>query len=95
MKLDFARHIFQEYSDIKFKDNPSSGGGVSFYMRMDGWTDGQAGMMKLIDAFRKFANAPKNGERLCFSEFFRCVIMVRVCPSCQVEKNVLTAFRLG
>jgi len=33
-------------------------------------------MMKLIDAFRKFANAPKNGEPLCFSEFIRCVIMV-------------------
>jgi hypothetical protein len=25
MKLDFAEQIFEEYSDIKFQENPSSG----------------------------------------------------------------------
>ena len=46
------------------------------FLRADGRTDRQADMMKLIDAFRKFANAPKSGECLCFSEFIRYVIMV-------------------
>ena len=27
--------------------------------RTDGWMDGRTDMMKLIDAFRNFANAPK------------------------------------
>jgi hypothetical protein len=49
MKLEFSGQIFEKYSNIKFHENPFRGRLVS-----SGWTD----MMKLIDVFRNFANAP-------------------------------------
>jgi hypothetical protein len=61
MKLEFFRKIFENFSIIKFNENPSSGGRVVLRGRADGRTD----MIKLIVAFRGFANAPKNSEYLC------------------------------
>ena len=57
MELRFSRQIFVKYSNIKFHENPSSGGRVVLCEQTDGRTD----MTKLIDAFRNFANAPVNG----------------------------------
>jgi len=51
MNFEFPRHIFEQYSNIKFHENPSSGRRVVHAGRR---TD----MTKLIDAFRNFANAP-------------------------------------
>jgi hypothetical protein len=53
MKLEFSQQVFEKYSDSKFHENPSS---VAELFRADGRTD----LTKLIVAFRKFANAPKN-----------------------------------
>jgi hypothetical protein len=50
MKFGFSRQIFEKVSKIKFHQNPSSGSRVVAC----GQTD-----MKLIVAFRTFANAPK------------------------------------
>jgi len=35
--------------------------GAEFF-HADRWTDGRTGMKQLIDAFRNFANSPKNGS---------------------------------
>jgi len=56
MEVEFARQIFEKYSNIKFYWNPSSESRVVLCGRKDGQTD----MTKLIVAFRKVANAPKN-----------------------------------
>jgi len=56
MKLEFSRQFFEKYSNIKFLENPSSGSRVASYGENDGGTD----MMKLIVAFRNFANASIN-----------------------------------
>jgi len=47
--LEFSRQIFEKYSNINFHENPSSGSRV---VPSGGRTD----MMKLIVAFRDFAN---------------------------------------
>jgi hypothetical protein len=51
MKLEFSREIFEEHSNIKFRENPSNGSRVVPYGRRD--------MTKLIVAFRNFTNSPK------------------------------------
>jgi len=38
MKIEFARHIFEKVSNIKFHENPSGGSRVVLF----GQTDGQA-----------------------------------------------------
>jgi hypothetical protein len=53
IKLEFSRQIFEKSSNIKFHENPSSVGGELFH------ADRQTDAMKLIVAFRNFANAPK------------------------------------
>ena len=53
IKLDFSRHILEEYSNIKFLENPSSGSLVFLANRR---TD----MVKQIVASRNFETAPKN-----------------------------------
>jgi hypothetical protein len=60
VKLEFFRHNFQKYSNIKFNENPSSGSWVV----PCGQTDRRTDMMKLIVAFRSFANALKNSSFL-------------------------------
>jgi hypothetical protein len=55
MQLEFSRQIFETKSvNIDFHQNPSSGSRVVLCGQRDGRTD-----MKLIVAFRNFANAPK------------------------------------
>jgi len=48
IKIEFRLHIFENYWDIEFYENPSSG-------------RGQTDITKLIVAFRSFANTPKSG----------------------------------
>jgi hypothetical protein len=61
MKLKFSGHIFEKYSNIKFhKIRPV---GAELFLE-DGGKDGRTDMTKLIDAFRNFANAPKNHEEI-------------------------------
>ena len=56
IKPKFSRKIFEKYLAIRFHENPSSGNQAVPFGRTDGHTD----MRKLIVAFRKFSNAPKN-----------------------------------
>jgi hypothetical protein len=60
MKLEFSRRIFEEFSNMKFHENPSAGADCSMRPdgEMDGRTDRQTDMTKLIVAFRNFAKAP-------------------------------------
>ena len=60
MKLEFARHIFEKFPNMKFHENPLCGGRVRADWEIHQRTDGQTGMTKLIVVFRSFANAPKN-----------------------------------
>ena len=58
-KLEFSRHHFEKYSNIKFQENPLSRSRVVPCGRTEGRTD----MTKLIVAFHNFAKAPQNGAR--------------------------------
>ena len=60
MKLEFSRQIFAKYSNIKLNENPSSGSRDVPWRRTDRRTDRSANMMKLIVAFRNFADGLKN-----------------------------------
>jgi hypothetical protein len=53
MELELSRQLFEKYSNIKFRENSSSG-------TRDGQTDGRTDMTKLIVAFRNFANESRN-----------------------------------
>jgi hypothetical protein len=55
MKLEFSRQIFEKQSYIQSNENTSSGSRVVSCAQTNRQTD----MMKLIVAFRNFANAPK------------------------------------
>ena len=56
MKLELSRRIFDKCSNIKFHENPSSGGRVIPCRQTDKRTD----MKKLKVAVRNFANESKN-----------------------------------
>ena len=59
MILEFSRQIFEKKTqNTKFHQNPSSGSRVV----PRGMTNGRADMKKLIEAFRNFANGPKNSS---------------------------------
>ena len=51
MKPEFSRQVFENYSNIKFHENPSSGFRFVPY--------GQTCVTNLLVAFLNFANAPK------------------------------------
>jgi hypothetical protein len=53
MKLEFFRHIFEKYPNIKFNENSFSGRRDIRCRHMDGRTD----VTKLIVAFRNFAKS--------------------------------------
>jgi hypothetical protein len=59
MKLKFSQQIFENYSNTKFHENPSSGSRDVLCGRIGRRTDRRKDMMKLIFAFRNFAKAPK------------------------------------
>jgi len=56
MTLEHSKQIYEQYSGIKFRENPSSGSRVFLCGKSVGQTD----MMELIIAFNKFSNAPKD-----------------------------------
>jgi len=56
MKIEYSRQIFEQYTNIKFHENPSSGSRIVSRRETNGRTD----MATLIGAFRNFANKPKN-----------------------------------
>ena len=58
-KLEFSRQNFEKYSNIEFRENPSSGNPVIPSRRTDGHTDRQTDMTTQIVAFLQFANSPK------------------------------------
>ena len=58
MKIEFSRQIFDKSSNIKCRQNPSSGSRII----PCGRTDGRADMTKVIVAFRNFANAPRSSQ---------------------------------
>jgi hypothetical protein len=66
IKLEFSRQLFEKYSNIKFRDNPSSGKRVVPYRRTDRQTT------KVIVTFRNFANAPKMIYLTPIHGFCRC-----------------------
>ena len=55
IKLEFIYRFFEKHSNIKFHENSFSLSRV-----LCGQRDGQTDMTKLIVAYRRFANAPKN-----------------------------------
>ena len=54
MKTGFPRQTFEQYSNIKFNENPSGGSRV-----VPSGQDGQNDEANTVIAFRNFANAPK------------------------------------
>jgi len=60
MKFVLYRCIFEIYSNIKFRENPSS----SIQVVQCGPWDIHTDMNKLVVAFRNFENAPKNESQL-------------------------------
>jgi hypothetical protein len=71
-----SRQNFEKYSNIKFRETPSSESRVAPCGRTDGRTetdgrtDGQTDMTKITVAFYNFANAPKNCQVL-----FVCIFL--------------------
>ena len=63
-KSRFSGQIFIKASSNKFHVNPSSGSCTDICGRTDGQTDRQTNMMRVIDAIREYANAPKNTAHL-------------------------------
>ena len=61
IKLEFCRHTFEKYSNIKFHENPSSGSRVVPCGRKDGRKDIRTNMKKPIFVLRNLAHAPKKG----------------------------------
>jgi hypothetical protein len=59
MNLEFLKQFFENYSKIKFHENPSSGSRVVQCGRMDGRADGQTETTKHMVTLRHFAKAPK------------------------------------
>jgi len=62
MKIEFSRHILEKYSNIKFRENPSSVSRIVPCGQTDAKTrqDRRTNMTKLIVVFRSFANAHLN-----------------------------------
>jgi len=64
MIIEYTRHIFfEKYSNIKIHENPSGG----YLVVPCGQTEGRTDMMKLIVAFRSFAEAPQNAKHCTIS----------------------------
>jgi hypothetical protein len=58
MELKISQQILENYTDIKFHENPSSGSRIVPWGRTDGWIDRQTDIKQLIVAFSNFATAP-------------------------------------
>jgi len=68
MKTELSRQIFENYSNIKFHENPSSGSRVILCRTAGGRADRHTHTTKLIVALRNFANAPKNDQLMLSRE---------------------------
>jgi hypothetical protein len=81
MKMEFSRQCFEKYSNVKSRENLSSGGRVV--------PCGQTDMTKLIVAFRNFANAPTKTV-ITFTNIFIVVYMefINIFFSKRVPDNV-------
>jgi len=62
MKLEISGQIFEKkkYTDVEFRENPSSGSRNVASGQMDTPTDRQTDTTRLIVAFPGFSNMPKN-----------------------------------
>jgi len=74
MKLEFSRQSFEEYSNIKFHENPPVRAEL---FHADRRTDRRTQMTKLTVTFRNFANAPKTAKKIYFTEIETGLIMER------------------
>jgi hypothetical protein len=70
MKIEFSGHVFEEYSNFKFDENPSSGSRV-----VPCGGNGVTGMTKLIVACRNFSNATENDRIIQVFRFLRFVCL--------------------
>jgi hypothetical protein len=73
--FNFSLQVFEESSNIKFNQNPSSWSRVVTCGQTDGLTD----MTKLMTTFRNFVNAPKNYSKVklkIWSAFY-CITSLR------------------
>jgi hypothetical protein len=59
MKFEFSQHIFEKCSTTKFRYSPFSGCLDDPCVQMDGRTEVQTDVTKLIVIFCNFANAPE------------------------------------
>ena len=62
MTLEFARQIFEKYSNIIFFLNLTNGSRVVLCGQSNGRMDGRTDKTTLIVAFRNFPNASKNAK---------------------------------
>jgi len=69
MKLEISQQILGKHSNIKFKENPSSRSRVV----PCGQTGRQIDMMKLVVAFRNFANGQIKRMNLPYIHYFSFV----------------------
>jgi len=53
IKLQFSRQIFEEYSDIKFHDNPSSGSRVGTCGRTDRYDEANSRFLRFCEKHLK------------------------------------------
>jgi hypothetical protein len=84
---EFSGQFSENYSYIKFHENPSSGSQVVSCGPTDGWTD----MTMSIVAFRNFANALRN-VRLHISKvkiLYSLLYRVRFCHFLKISDLVL------
>ena len=65
MKLKFSQQNLEICSNIKFHDNPSSGIPAVSRGQIEGRTDRQTNITKIIVTFRNFMNAPKTTLTIC------------------------------
>jgi len=62
MQTGISWQVFKEVPNIKFHLNPASGSCADTCRQTYKDTDGRMDMTKATDAFRDYANAPKNVE---------------------------------
>jgi hypothetical protein len=62
--LEFSQQIFEKYTNIQFRENPSVGSRIfpcgERARERDGRMEGQTDVKKLISAFDGFSNSPKD-----------------------------------
>jgi len=89
MKLEFSRHVFEKYSNVKFHEGGSRV--VVPWGWIDGRTHGQADMTKPVDAFPNCADASKNyiTRTINTPRLARRIRTFRPDPPCKLSAHVL------